>query len=319
MEKSMSIQILLACYNGEKYLAEQLDSLLQQSELNFEILIRDDGSSDQTLALLKDYQNRFPETIRLIPSNARLGVIGNFSALLEASSADYILFSDQDDVWLKDKVKLMVEALKKEEEKLGKSTPLLVHTDLTLIDSKKNILHPSFWQFVRLEPHKGKTLRRLLVQNTVTGCAMGINRALATLAAPFPKEVIMHDWWLALVAAIKGRILTLNKSTILYRQHENNTIGVKAPSIKRRFGNICKFLFNPSATLPEILAHERQAKALFTRFQENLDDESTEILRTLLRAPEMTILERKWAYLKWGFFRAQFSKNVAYLLQDRPF
>jgi glycosyltransferase involved in cell wall biosynthesis len=319
MEKTYPIQILLACYNGEKYLREQLDSLLQQSEANFEILARDDASSDQTLAILKEYREKFPEKITLLPSKYRLGVIGNFDTLLEAASADYILFSDQDDVWLKNKVRLIYEALKEGEATWGKSTPLLVHTDLMVTDSKKNILHPSFWKYSRINPFRGKSLSRLLVQNTVTGCAMGINRALAHVAAPIPSDASMHDWWIALAAAFSGHIIPLREPSILYRQHENNTLGAKAPSFKRKIKNGFCFLMNPSLSLPEVQIMQRQAHALFEHLQESLSPAQADLLKTFLRAPKMTKMERKWTFIRKGFFRSGILKNFAYFFQDRPF
>lgn len=317
--ESPHIQILLACFNGEKFLAEQLDSILAQSMQDFEILIRDDGSSDSTLSIVKEYQERFPQKIRLIPSSRRLGVIGNFNALLEASTADYLLFSDQDDIWLKDKVKLQVDALKKGEEKYGKSTPLLVHTDLTVVDSEQTIISPSFWQFSKIDPVKGQSLNRLLVQNTVTGCAMGINRALASIGAPIPGQALMHDWWLALVAKLTGHILVLKESTLLYRQHANNTLGAKSPSLKRKVIKGLRFLFIPDDSLPEIEKRELQAKSLFERFSGCSSAEAKKVLVVYLKAPDMSKWRRKWTFLKYRFFRSGVGKNVAYLFQDRPF
>lgn len=319
MESTHTVQILLASYNGEKFLHEQLDSLLGQSFQDFEILVRDDGSTDGTLDVLKEYQERFPEKIRLLSSTGRLGVVGNFSALLEAAAADYLLFSDQDDIWLKDKVKLTYEALIKGEAAYGKSTPLLVHTDLTVVDSNKNIISPSFWQFSTLDPVKGQALNRLLVQNVVTGCATGINRALALKSAPIPPEAIMHDWWLALVAALTGHVLPLHESTILYRQHANNTLGVKPPSLKRKLIKAFRFLFIPSAFLPEIERLERQAKSLFERYRESCSKEAHKVLSNYIKSPQMSKLKRKWTFLKYRYFRSGFARNAAYLFQDRPF
>lgn len=318
MERT-NIQILLACYNGEKFLAEQLDSLLSQSMQNFEILIRDDGSADKTLFILKEYQKRFCEKIHLIPSCKRLGVVGNFNALLEASTADYLLFSDQDDVWLKDKVKLIYNALKEGEDTYGKITPLLVHTDLIVVDSNKNIMSPSFWRFSKLDPIKGQSLNRLLVQNTVTGCAMGINRALLTKATPIPGGACMHDWWLALAATLTGHIIALPESTLLYRQHANNMLGVKTSSLKQKVRKGLCFLCNPSDSLSEIEKLERQTKSLFERFKDCCSLEAKELLTAYLNASNLTKWGRKWTFLKYRFFRSGVGKNIAYLFQDRPF
>lgn len=312
----MSIQILLACYNGEKYLHEQIESLLAQNEPDIEILARNDGSQDQTQEILNDYARLFPDKFKVLPSQERLGVIQNFNLLLMNSTADYILFSDQDDIWLKDKAKLTVKTLQEAEKLYGKTTPLLAHTDLKVANSSGHVIHPSFWNFSRIDPFKGKALNRLLVQNTVTGCAMGINRTLASLAGPIPKQVYMHDWWIALVATLTGHILPIKEAALLYRQHENNTIGAKRPSLKNRLKKAFHFITNPEYSNGLMESLEAQARALQKRCQGHCTPQDAHILDTFLSSSQMTPLQRKWAYLRYRFFR---TRILPYLFQDRPF
>lgn len=310
----MSCLILLACYQGERFLRAQLDSLLNQSFQDFKILARDDCSSDRTRAILEEYSFRFPDKITIIESKDRLGVIGNFNALLEHANTEVIFFCDQDDVWEHDKVEVAMKKFQRTSK-----TPLLVHTDLQIVDENANRVHRSFWEYSNLDPHKGKALNRVLVQNHATGCTMAINKALRDLAYPIPKDAIMHDWWISLIASACGKTETIETQTILYRQHDSNTLGARTISWKDGLRKLLQFLKEPEMNTSDAELREKQAAALHERFKKIMPSEKLKILELFLKAPEMNILKRKWVYLIHRFSRQGIKKTIPYLFQNRPF
>ena len=199
--------------------------------------MRDDGSTDGTAAILAEHARRRPDLIRLVDGGGqRLGACRNFSTLLELCDADYVLFADQDDCWLPDKIARTLARMKLSESLYGKELPLLVHSDLTVADEALRPIHPSLWRYQRLDVHGGAALPRLLVQNVVTGCAAMLNRPLVQACTPIPQEVVMHDWWVALVASILGRVECLDEPMVLYRQHAANRVGASGRGLGRLLG-----------------------------------------------------------------------------------
>ncbi len=226
------IDILLATYNGTHYLDDLLDSLLRQTDPGWRLLARDDGSDDATGAILERFRAAHADKVAVIDDGrGNLGAVGNFSALMAASTADYVMFCDQDDVWLPSKTARLRSAMQALEARHGGDTPLLVHCDLRVVDQDLHEIAPSFWRYQDLDAEKGAALNRLLVRNLVTGCAMMMNRPLKELVEPIPSEAIMHDWWVALMAAACGRIGCLSEALVLYRQHGGNAIGAGRPSL----------------------------------------------------------------------------------------
>lgn len=310
----MSCLVLLACFQGERFLAAQLDSLLDQTYQHFHILVRDDDSSDRTKAILEEYATRFPEKITILPSHERLGVIGNFNALLGKADADIVFFCDQDDIWEKEKMQLTVNQFQGDLK-----TPMLVHTDLQIVDEQGKHLHRSFWEHSNLDPIEGSHFNRLLVQNHATGCAMAINKALKDLAYPIPPEAMMHDWWISLIASACGKMKAIEIPAIRYRQHANNTLGACKIGWKEGIKKMFQFLKDPEMNTKDAIRRQKQAKVLLERFNHILPTTKLETLTLFLRAPEMTILQRKWIYLVHQFSRQSAKKTIPYLFQNRPF
>jgi len=219
------IDILLAVYNGQKYLTEQIDSLLAQTYSNYQILIRDDNSTDNSLEIIKEYCKQYPDKIKLVTDNLNnLGPSGNFSKLLEHSHNDYSMFCDQDDIWLPDKIKLTLYKMKAAEE-LYHGLPILIHSDMKVVDYELNTIAGSFWELKKIDPNKSNNLKNIIFNNTVTGCTAMINRNLRNIITPIPENVRVHDWWTAMNAAKYGKIFFIPQQTVLYRQHSNNIIG----------------------------------------------------------------------------------------------
>lgn len=251
MNTKPKIAILLSTFNGEKYLAEQLDSILSQSYDNFLIVVRDDGSSDETVSVLQAYLAANPGRFHLIDqehgNHGNRGASGSFSYLIEyvlARKVDlglgqaYMMFCDQDDIWYANKIEDQVAAmLKAEQEDIGKAEghpqiesskipPVLIHSDLQVVSEKNELIARSFIKYQGLEI-KRNHFQNLVVSNLVTGCTAFFNEALAEKAVPVSDKAIMHDWWMALVATAFGKLIFLDEPLVHYRQHGNNTIGAK--------------------------------------------------------------------------------------------
>lgn len=227
------INILLATYNGEKYLNEQLDSLFSQTFQDFKIIIRDDQSTDNTLEIIKEYQVLYQNRIELLEDNlGNLKSSKSFMKLLEYSKAEYLMFCDQDDIWLPTKIEVSFNRLKELEQKDNTITPLLVFTDLKVVDEKLNTMHESFWKYQKLIPEISKYWKKLLAQNVVTGCTMIINKQAKDVCFPFELEMMIHDQWISVNVAKHGKIDYINEQTILYRQHGNNVAGAHSYGYK---------------------------------------------------------------------------------------
>lgn len=219
----------MATYNGAAFLPAQLDSILAQDTDSWHLTVSDDGSTDATPEILEDYVRRFPDKITRVFSGRRFGnARDHFFWLMAQCEAEYMHFADQDDVWHPEKVRVMQEALEQAEAQYGAQTPLLVFTDQAVVDEDLKPMAPSLMRMQQQDPEK-TDYRNILFQNIVTGCTSAINRSLADLAGQCgdTTQVIMHDWWLALVAARFGKLVYLDIPTLDYRQHGDNSVGAK--------------------------------------------------------------------------------------------
>lgn len=222
------IDILLATFNGEKFLEQQINSIFNQTFTNWKLIIHDDGSTDNTVDIINSFVEVYPEKIFFIQDNIKTGgAKSNFAHLMMHSSSRYIMFCDQDDVWLESKIKDTLIVMNDLELKYCKTTPLLVFSDLTVVDSTLNIIHKSMNRAQKLNPSIAESLELLSCQNVITGCTIMINQIALQISNPIHDDALMHDWWIALKVCESGKISYLDKSTILYRQHNNNTLGFK--------------------------------------------------------------------------------------------
>ncbi len=315
-----SIDILLATYQGATYLPEQLDSLFSQTCQDWRILARDDGSTDGTPEILARAAAAHPRRLAIAAADGqRRGAAGSFACLLAQSEARYVMFCDQDDVWLPDKVAMTLAAMQELEREHGAQAPLLVNTDLRVVDERLAVRDESFWRFQRIHPERLRRLSRVLVQNFVTGCTTMINRPLATLAAPVPPEAVMHDWWLALVATAFGRTASIRQATALYRQHGRNDTGAVRWSV---LAGLESFLFYRSrrraarARQEEMFARrERQAAAFAARYREKLPAAELAMLEAFCSFSRRGFLGRRHLMLKHGFLCSDRWESLMALLR----
>ena len=237
----MTIDILLSTYNGEPFLEELLQSLKDQSYSKWKLLIRDDGSNDRSTEILNAFGEKEPDKVRIVrDSKKHLGPKKSFEALLQFSSADYIMFCDQDDVWMPDKIRDTLDKML-EMEQQNPGLPMLVFTDLTVTDKNLKVIHPSLWEYTKVNPENINNIYRLLVNNPVVGCTVMIDKAVKSAVLPIPERAVMHDWWIVLNVARKGRVGFLTRPTIWYRLHDRNNLGVSGANGKYYLGRILRF------------------------------------------------------------------------------
>ena len=230
------LAILLSTYNGGEFLGEQLDSILNQSVKDIVIVVRDDGSSDETTAVLARYEKNYSEKFCLLPSDDQnLGAKGSFACLMRyvlenkhALGLDraYMMFADQDDIWIPQKAEYEFQRLLQIERRESSLIPALVHSDLEVIDRHGKCIAESFIAYQGLKIDRGN-LVNLALSNLVTGCTAVINEELANKALPIPNDAIMHDWWLAVTAAAFGAREYIDQPLVRYRQHDANAIGAQ--------------------------------------------------------------------------------------------
>lgn len=224
MHSTDKIAILMATYNGEKYICQQIDSILSQTCKDWELYIHDDGSTDNTIAAVESYVEKYQDKIHLIDGKSTGGAKYNFFYLFGQVEAPYYMTCDQDDVWLDKKIELTYDKMLTIENKAD--VPCLVYTELRVVDSELNTIEDTMSEYQSLDCHK-RTINQFILQNSVTGCTMMVNRALRDkmLHITDIDNTIMHDWWAALVASQFGKTAFIDEPTILYRQHGDNSLG----------------------------------------------------------------------------------------------
>ncbi len=213
------VSIALATYNGERFLREQLDSLIEQSYRPLEIIACDDNSSDGTRRLLAEYERAYPELFRVYDNSHNIGYIRNFERATRLCAGRFIAFCDQDDVWDPLKIETLVG---------GIGPYSLIHSDAAIIDEAGTLLSSSY------SSYSGKCVRPtgfidLLMNNQVTGCTCMFKRDIVSMAGRFP-EKLPHDHWMALVAYENGGITYTPECLVRYRQHSQNQLGAKRSS-----------------------------------------------------------------------------------------
>lgn len=309
-----TIDILMAVYNNADYLAAQLQSLMQQTYLHFRIIARDDCSSDHSVNIIEHFKDKYPGKIILIKGQKNLGARGNFAALIQEAKADYVMFCDADDIWLPTKIEESLALMQKQEILYGKTAPLLVHTDLTVVNKHLHVLSHSFWSYSKLNPQFANDLNRLLSHNVITGCTMLANKTLLELATPIPQEAIMHDWWIGLVASAFGHIGFLAKPTILYRQHGKNDTGAKNWKSLATYWHYTKKIFylNGRQELRyRLLKTIYQASQFFHRYAKFLEPNKQYIVQNYATLNQMNALKKRYLFLKYRYFKNTLIKNVS--------
>lgn len=229
MNQDETIEILMATYNGEKYISEQIDSIINQTYKNWKLLIRDDGSKDKTLEILKKYQKKDKRINILRDTKGNLGFVKNFEELLKNSSEEFVMFSDQDDYWLENKIELYINELSRLSE-IERKNPLLLHSNSFICDENLNIKKKEFVNSkVASQYEESSYFFTYIVQGSTTL----VNKRLIDIGLPFLRNVTLHDRYFHLLAEFLGKRVFINKSLLKYRQHSSNEIGAKGSIIQK--------------------------------------------------------------------------------------
>lgn len=292
------VAIMMATYNGEKYLKQQINSILKQTYQNFVLLIRDDNSTDNTQNIINEYELNYPDKIVVIKDHFKAGSAkDNFGLLVRyvqehcLDDFEYFMFSDQDDFWRANKVELSISRL------LNCTQPTLVHTDLKVVDQNLKLINNSFMKMSSLNGNEHR-LQRLLVQNNVVGCTMACNKALMQIIKPNFNQAIMHDWFIALIACCYGEIVFINEGTILYRQHDDNAVGVKK---EYSYEYIQYKLHNLNSIKLSLKNCVQQANYLINSY--NLPLDLKKVVLNFINLFKSSVLKRKFLFVKQGYIK----------------
>jgi glycosyltransferase involved in cell wall biosynthesis len=231
-----NVAILLSTYNSSQFLRDQIESIINQSYDQWTLHIRDDGSIDRTVEIIDEYVNLYPDKIKYYSDiSTNIGACKSFYLLLEQVQADYFMFCDHDDIWMQNKIELSYKKMIETENKYNYEKPIIIHTDMVVVDSNLNVICNSFWSYLRLNP-KFSSFCEILVSQNVNGCTMIMNNLAKTVAIPNKSLAHMHDIGITLsVSNVDGIIEYIEDKTVLYRQHVNNQVGAKKV-------NLCYFL-----------------------------------------------------------------------------
>ena len=301
------VEILLATYNGERYLREQLDSLFHQDYKNWIIRACDDASTDGTYKILEEYKEKYPDKFILAKNEAGFGSAKtNFMHLICSSTCDYVMCCDQDDIWLPNKISMTLQAMKENEQQ---EAPVLVHTDLKVVDSELNILSESFFEHSNFR--KEFQLNEILIQNFVTGCTMMMNRHLVNLMRRVHdcEHILMHDWLASVLATGVGKVVFVDMPTMLYRQHTINSVGAKKYGFALFVSKLKEAKMRQSLVDTTV-----QAKKIAELYQDILEEEKYKFIHQYGTLWEKKKLQRICFYLKYKVLKKGLPRKVCQLI-----
>lgn len=299
------VDILIAAYNSEKYIEEQINSILKQTYKNIHIIAADDLSTDNTFNILTRYKNQY-NNIDTYKNNENLGVKKNFLNLIQNSKSDYIMLSDHDDVWFEDKVELSMNKIIELEKIYGETKPILVFSDKIITDRKLNIIHNSHSKMENFNTNDF-SINKILTQNVISGCTVIINKALINMVKNTDKFMIMHDYWLALIASAFGVIEYINKPLMYYRQHESNEIGGKNYSIKYMINNALK---GKEKLRNTFMNNINQAESFYKIYCELMDNKTKDIFQNFISLKNKRNIDFIKTIYKYKFLKSGTVKNI---------
>lgn len=310
------VAVLVATYNGERYLSEQLDSLINQTFDKFICYIHDDGSNDNTKNIIRSYCMKYPSKIKELEYEAQGSPMNNFLSMLNLIQEPYAIFCDQDDVWLPEKIECIYHEMKKIERRHGSSLPIAVYSDAIVVDDKLERIAESFYTYSGVDPQKN-SIDQLIQHNVSLGCTLMVNRCLYRKVMGVKKNeaIAMHDWLCVLVASAEGIVLFLPKQLMLYRQHGDNICGAvkketffKQVSV-RAFWLLSGKLFK---RIKETITRQRRRAGFILNYVES-SNEQVLFLRELSSIGQKSKIDRVNFYNKYRLYRDR-SKALVLLL-----
>ncbi len=309
----------MPCYNSAPWLDGMIESILAQDGPSWRIITRDDGSKDATVEHLAAWKARLGARMLILenPTGENLRIAASYTAVLQATTAQWVLTADPDDIWLPGHLARITKALRQTETRMGQDVPIAVCTDATVVDERQDPVASSYWSWVRSSPRRVRRLLDVAMENPALGSTMGVNRALVDLAMPIPRESGAQDWWLALSAAAFGKLSAIEEVSILYRRHSANhmkdpfgnsildavRISLAAPGAAR--GRIQQLLFNRIGP---------QATVFVERYGSRLSIKDIEGLHALATLSESGAIGRRISIVRHGFGFASPVKNCGMLM-----
>ncbi len=304
---NQQIVILMAVYNGQKFLKEQLDSIINQSFPFWKLIIRDDGSTDKTKEIIDEYSSRDYRIEIITCRKGRLGACANFSELLSyAKDYKYIAFCDQDDIWMKNKLETQMSTINEIEAAHGCDIPILLYGTYFFIDAEGNRIDLPVPDYSATSD-----FRYLMSHNCLYGCTMLINNKLYRYVCNIPHAAENHDYWIALIAeSLKAKIQYIPEPLLLYRKHANNVSS-----------NVYQSSF--SARLKRFIRHDeliymrrriRMLDELLRRKQDIIDYNVLELTRGYIAAVHKGGIDIFLYCLKHRIRRYSFSKTLMFYI-----
>ncbi len=305
-----TIAILMATYNGEKYVEEMLRSLEKQTDQDFICYIHDDGSTDQTMHILREWKQAHPYQYEIIEAESQGSAKDNFLWMLSQVEADYYMFADQDDVWMPDKVEKSFKKMKQTETLCQDAyAPFCVFTDMQVVDEDLHEIAPSFIRYIGRDPYR-TSMAEIIMDNPAAGCTMLFNRPLRDLALQLQdsSRIEMHDVWVLALAAAYGveHIGIVDEACALYRQHDNNEMGARTESRADKIMRNLRDLFS-GRFMQQKRAFLQKGRDLAGQMclVEGLPDRQKKILREFSEIGKLSKWQRIKFYKKYGFTRNQ--------------
>ncbi|WP_027159526.1 glycosyltransferase family 2 protein [Methylobacter luteus] len=294
------VHVILSTYNGERFLKEQLESILAQRSVSIKLYIRDDGSSDGTRTILTSFAQNHAHIE--IDYGDNMGVINSFFALLKKIPPDagFVAFADQDDIWLPDKLTRAVDRIK------NSSGPAMYCSCYKAIDENGRFL----WQSQL--PAKEISFKNAIVQNITTGCTVVINKSLLSMLKinqVNTKNLVMHDWWVYLVATCFGQVIYDQEPSMLYRQHGGNVVGAKN-GFAFWLGRIKRFFLNRKKN-----SRIAQSKEFLERYKSDLSADDVHLLSTFIAYRQAGLLQRIGYAIETPLYMQKKTDNLILKLQ----
>ncbi len=307
MDYNREIAILLATYNGEKYIELQLQSLIDQTFDDFICYVHDDNSTDKTVEIIKKFETKYPDKIKLLNYEKGHGAIGNFLSLAEFvwenTKEPYIFFCDQDDYWCPTKLEKQIEVLRENEDT---SEPFLVYCDQEIVDSELNTIARSGMEYSKRKEGIDDSFKELVFENCAAGCTIGLNRSLLNIAMSYidEKHVVMHDWWFMLIARCFGEIGYVDEQLMKYRQHGNNTLGADSKLLVKKMK---KYLFSMRKSIKGKAMHvkkcEMQIESVYTISRNISGIKYQQELNNIHKIIYKNKIKRMFLFLKLGYLK----------------
>lgn len=295
------IAIIMATYNGQQYLTEQVTSIMENEYKDFVLHMFDDGSKDDTLQIAEKLKETYGDRFVIHKNPENRGIKRNFLCAVKEIEAEYYMFSDQDDFWLPQKIGDSYAFMKEKEKK--PDIPLVMFADAKIADEHLNVTASSFHKRENLNTSRLR-LKDLIVENKLIGCTVMFNHALKERLSEFPEEIRMHDWWIGLIGAAFGKVEFLNRPMLLYRQHGGNTLGSVS-----ELSYIAKNIWHLKTQRELLYALCRQAGAFADCYRHSLKEDDLVMLETFAAIPEQGFFRRRVTMFANGYTKTGWLRN----------